>query len=68
MGASVVDLLTAHILRNQYGTPDPPKHMKFGGHWVEGTTTRRVRVVELPQDVEPPGFSHSLEWFYGEVF
>jgi DNA-binding LacI/PurR family transcriptional regulator len=68
MGAAAVDLLTAHIQRNEYGTPEMPKHMKFGGRWVEGATTRRVRKVKVPQDVEPPGFSHSLGWFEREVF
>jgi DNA-binding LacI/PurR family transcriptional regulator len=68
MGVAAVDLLTAHILRNEYGTPRLPKHMKFGGRWVEGKTTRQVRMVDVPQDVEPPGFSHSLEWFHREVF
>jgi DNA-binding LacI/PurR family transcriptional regulator len=68
IGEAAVDLLTAHILRNEYGTPEQPKLMRFGGRWVEGDTTRRVREVETPQDVEPPGYSHSLEWYDRELF
>jgi len=68
IGAAAVDLLTAHILRNEYGTPRQPKRMRFGGKWVEGTTTRILREMSVPQDVEPPGYSHSLEWYYHEFF
>ncbi len=68
IGAAAVDLLTAHILRNEYGTPAQPKRMRFGGRWVQGATTRKQRDVFVPQDVEPPGYSHSLEWYHHEFF
>ncbi len=67
MGAAAVDLLTAHIQRNEYGTPALAKHMKFAGRWVEGQTTRRVRDLPTPEDLDPASHSHTVEWFMREI-
>lgn len=67
MGAAAVDLLTAHIQRNEYGTPALAKHMKFAGRWVEGQTTRRIRDVSPPKDFDPASHSHTVEWFMREI-
>lgn len=66
MGAAVVDLLSAHIQRNEYGTPSLAKHMKFAGNWAQGSTTRRVRKLPEREDADPPSHSHSLDWYQNE--
>ncbi|MCC5807204.1 MAG: LacI family DNA-binding transcriptional regulator [Opitutales bacterium] len=38
LGSAAVDLLAAHILRNEYGPPANPKHMSITGYWQDGRT------------------------------
>lgn len=38
LGAAAVELLTAHIQRNEYGIPARAKTMLVQGEWVEGVT------------------------------
>lgn len=38
LGSAAVDLLAAHIMRNEYGKPDHPKHMSITGYWQDGQT------------------------------
>lgn len=38
LGSAAVDLLAAHIARNEYGIPDQPKHMSLSGAWQHGNT------------------------------
>lgn len=66
MGAAAVDLLSAHIQRNEYGTPEIAKHMKFTGEWIEGQSTRTLRRPKKSAELNPPSHSHSLEWFQTE--
>lgn len=40
LGSAAVDLLAAHISRNEYGVPDHPKHMSLIGWWQDGETAR----------------------------
>ena len=66
MGAAAVDLLSAHIQRNEYGTPTITKHMKFAGDWVEGETTRPLRSRIPREEPDPASHSHSIDWFLRE--
>lgn len=77
MGAATVDLLSAHIQRNEYGTPELAKHMRFTGNWVAGETTRSMRAAATDGDgsadgdveggedlqIDPRSHTHSMEWF-----
>jgi DNA-binding LacI/PurR family transcriptional regulator len=38
LGSAAVDLLAAHIARNEYGIPSQPKHMSLTGTWQDGAT------------------------------
>lgn len=38
LGSAAVDLLAAHISRNEYGVPDHPKHLSLIGWWQDGAT------------------------------
>ncbi len=38
LGSAAVDLLAAHITRNEYDVPENPKHMSLTGYWQEGRT------------------------------
>ncbi len=40
IGESAVDMVTAHLLRNETGTPRFTKVMNIEGIWVDGETTR----------------------------
>lgn len=40
IGAAGVDLLTAHLQRNDYGLPRQPKMLRLPGIWQNGRTTR----------------------------
>jgi LacI family transcriptional regulator len=67
IGAAAVDLLAAHIQRNEYGTPDIPKLMRIPGVWRDGDSTRP------PDDsfditVDPPSHNHSYAWFEEQYF
>jgi DNA-binding LacI/PurR family transcriptional regulator len=66
VGAAAIDLLTAHILRNEYGIPTSAKMMKLSGEWVDGRTTIRPE-GELEAHL-PASQTHSGEWFESELF
>ncbi len=40
IGASALDILAAHLQRNERGTPPYPKQVNVPGIWVDGSTTR----------------------------
>ncbi|MEX0325289.1 MAG: LacI family DNA-binding transcriptional regulator [Puniceicoccaceae bacterium] len=40
IGSAAVDLLTAHIVRNEFGIPAIPKRMRIPGIWRDGETAR----------------------------
>ncbi len=41
LGSGAVDLVVAQLHRNEWGIPERPKAMLFGGEWVEGNSLRR---------------------------
>lgn len=41
LGSAAIDILSAHINRNERGVPLNKKEMLIEGRWVEGSTTRR---------------------------
>lgn len=43
IGRVAVDMLTAHLNRNEYGQPEVPKTMLIKPEWKEGTTLRPVQ-------------------------
>jgi LacI family transcriptional regulator len=66
IGSAAVDLLTAHILRNDYGIPERPKHMRLSGHWHDGATTLRPK-GKLKAFL-PESQSHPMGWFQREFW
>jgi LacI family transcriptional regulator len=42
IGGAAVDLLTAHLIRNERGIPPYPKRVAVPGCWVDGKTTRSL--------------------------
>jgi DNA-binding LacI/PurR family transcriptional regulator len=42
IGAAAVDLLTAHLIRNERGIPPYAKRLAVPGCWVDGKTTRSL--------------------------
>jgi LacI family transcriptional regulator len=66
IGSAAVDLLTSHIMRNEYGIPESPKLMHITGKWVDGRTTSKpegsIR-AELPASE-----SHPYDWFEHEFW
>ncbi|MCC5843720.1 MAG: LacI family DNA-binding transcriptional regulator [Verrucomicrobia bacterium] len=65
LGSAAVDLLAAHIQRNEYGIPDIPKLMRVPGRWRDGNSTRLPEGGTDPR-VDPPSHNHSLDWFQHE--
>ena len=41
IAAAAVDVVTAHLSRNERGIPEYPKNLRIEGQWVPGTTVRR---------------------------
>lgn len=39
LGAAAIDLLSAHLIRNERGVPSYPKRVAIPGIWVDGKTT-----------------------------
>ncbi len=66
IGAAAVDLVTAHILRNEVGTPSHPKLMRINGCWVDGSTTRKP--AGKIRAFLPESQSHPVEWFEQEFW
>ena len=66
IGGAAIDLLTAHIMRNEYGLPRHPKLMRIAGEWHDGETTTRPK-GQLRAFL-PASQSHSMEWFESEFW
>jgi len=64
IGAAGVDLLTAHIQRNQYGFPHHPQMLRLAGVWQNGWTTRPA---PLADSEHPASLCHSMEWYTANV-
>ncbi|MCC5847501.1 MAG: LacI family DNA-binding transcriptional regulator [Verrucomicrobia bacterium] len=62
LGSAAVDLLAAHIQRNEYGSPEIPKLMRIPGIWRDGDSTLKPD-RDLNPDVDPPSHNHSYDWF-----
>jgi LacI family transcriptional regulator len=61
IGSAAVDMLVAHILRNEFKSPLVPKLMRLPGRWLSGDTTRRG-----PPDSDatlPLSHTHPHDWF-----
>lgn len=64
IGAAAVDLLTAHLLRNEYGTPAHPKLLRLTGTWRDGNTAPPLP----PGEASPPASkTHPQEWFEANI-
>ena len=62
IGSAAVDLLAAHIHRNEYGAPEIPKLMRIPGIWRDGDSTRPPERSPDPE-MDPPSHNHSFAWF-----
>lgn len=61
VGSAAIDLLSAHLIRNEYGPPAEPKRMYITGRWRWGKTTRHPK----EDAVAPPSptQNYSMIWF-----
>lgn len=70
LGAAAIDLASAHLQRNESGSPAIPKFSRLPGVWIHGRTTRApAERPASPGHLDPVApLSHGQDWVTTQFF